>query len=51
MFSTTAEIDGVDDQIIVGAKCGYALMQRSTGKLEYIKKVWDERDGAGKEQR
>lgn len=48
--STTADIDGVDDEIIVGAKHGFALMQRSTGRLEYIKNVWDERDGPGKDR-
>ena len=49
--STTAEIEGTDDKIIVGAKYGYALWTRETGKLEYIKKVWDERDGPDKHKR
>lgn len=44
-------MEGNEDEIIVGAKYGYAIMQRSTGKLEYIKKVWDERDGSGKANR
>lgn len=26
-------------------------MNRNTKKLEYIKKVWDERDGPGKDER
>ena len=49
--STTADIDGLDDEIIAGAKYGYALMQRSNGRLNYIKEVWDERDGPGKDKR
>ena len=52
MFSSsTAEIEGTEDKVIVGAKYGYALLTRSNGELEYIKKVWDERDGPGKAER
>ena len=49
--STTADIEGSDDEIIVGAKHGYAIMNRNTKKLEYIKKVWEDQDGPGKDQR
>jgi hypothetical protein len=35
----------------VGAKYGYALMNRKTKKLEYIKKVWEAKDGEGKGER
>ncbi|CAF9929859.1 hypothetical protein IMSHALPRED_008015 [Imshaugia aleurites] len=49
--STTADIEGSDGEIIVGAKRGYAIMNRKTKKLEYIKKVWEERDGPGKDER
>lgn len=49
--STTAHIEGTDDELIVGAKLGYAIFDRSTRRLKYIKKVWDGRDGAGKEER
>ena len=37
--------------MIVGAKHGYAIMNRHTKKLEYIKKVWGDQDGPGKDQR
>ncbi|KAL9042568.1 MAG: hypothetical protein Q9214_003735, partial [Letrouitia sp. 1 TL-2023] len=47
--STTANIGGSEEDIVVGAKKGYAVLNQSTGKLRYIKKVWDERDGPGKE--
>lgn len=35
----------------MGAKHGYAIMDKKSKKLEYIKKVWDERDGPGKNDR
>jgi len=35
----------------VGAKHGYAIMNRKTKKLDYIRKVWEERDGPGKDGR
>lgn len=50
-YSTTADIEGTDDEIIVGAKHGYALLDMKTGKHEYIKRLWDESDGPGKEER
>ncbi len=37
--------------MIVGAKHGFAIMNRNTKKLEYIKKVWEDRDGPGKDER
>ncbi len=37
--------------MIVGAKYGFAIMNRNTKKLEYIKKVWEDRDGPGKDER
>ena len=49
--SITADVEGSDNEIIVGAKEGYAIMNRETKKLEYIKKVWEERDGPGKKDR
>ncbi|KAL8995179.1 MAG: hypothetical protein Q9169_005038 [Polycauliona sp. 2 TL-2023] len=50
-ISTTAHIEGTDDELIVGAKKGYAYYNRKSNKLEYIKKVWNESDGPGKEER
>ncbi|KAI9877082.1 MAG: hypothetical protein M1830_004857 [Pleopsidium flavum] len=47
----TADIDGSQDDIIVGAKHGFAVLNRKTGKHVYIKKLWDEKDGPGKEER
>ena len=49
--STTADIEGTADELIVGAKYGYALLARDTGEFEYIKRVWDERDGPDKPAR
>ncbi|KAL8816630.1 MAG: hypothetical protein Q9223_004389 [Gallowayella weberi] len=50
-ISTTADIEGTEDELIVGAKLGYAIFKRSSGELEYVAKVWNESDGAGKEAR
>ncbi|KAL8730673.1 MAG: hypothetical protein Q9181_004581 [Wetmoreana brouardii] len=49
-ITTTADIEGTDDDLIVGSKLGYAYYKRSSGKLEYVKKVWTENDGVGKEE-
>lgn len=49
--SITADIEGAEQDVIVGAKHGYAILNRDTGKIDYLKKVWDERDGPGKEER
>ena len=51
MYSTTADIEGNDEEIVVGAKYGYAVMDRKTKELHYIKKVWGLRDGLGKAER
>ncbi|KAL8633212.1 hypothetical protein Q9189_001112 [Teloschistes chrysophthalmus] len=48
---TTAHVEGADEEIIVGAKLGYAYYNQKSNKLEYIKKVWNASDGAGKEER
>lgn len=48
--SVTANIEGSEEDLIVGAKLGYAILNRNTGHLEYLKKVWDEAE-PGKEQR
>ncbi|MCJ1464336.1 hypothetical protein MMC07_002949, partial [Pseudocyphellaria aurata] len=49
--SITADIEGSEKDIIVGAKHGYALLNRNTGQIMTLKKIWDERDGPGKEER
>ena len=49
--STSADIEGNDDEIIVGAKFGFATLDRKTSKLNYIKKVWTDQDGQGKAER
>lgn len=50
--SVTANIAGAakedQDELIVGAKCGFARLNRSTGKLTYIREAWGEEDGLGK---
>ena len=33
---------------MVGAKYGFAKMDRSTGEIEYIKKVWEEKSDVEK---
>ncbi|KAL9582660.1 MAG: hypothetical protein Q9212_003163 [Teloschistes hypoglaucus] len=50
-ISTTARVEGKDEDLIVGAKLGYAYYKPESNKLEYIKKVWNASDGAGKEER
>lgn len=39
------------DQLIVGAKLGFARLDRTTGKLSYIREAWGESDGPGKAER
>ncbi|KAL8730856.1 MAG: hypothetical protein Q9166_003783 [cf. Caloplaca sp. 2 TL-2023] len=50
-ISTTAHIEGTEDELIVGAKLGFAIFNWKSQKLEYIKKVWNESDGPGKGER
>ncbi|CAI7564173.1 unnamed protein product [Penicillium pancosmium] len=51
-IGVTANIAGAakedQDHLIVGAKCGFARLNRSTGKLTYIREAWGEEDGPGK---
>ena len=49
--STTADIQGSDDEIVVGAKGGYAILNRKTGGIDYLKKLWTADEGAEKEKR
>lgn len=49
--SVTANLDSSEEQLAVGAKYGYATLDLGTGKTTYIKKVWTEADGPGKEER
>lgn len=39
--SITADIEGIEDEYIVGAKHGYAIFNKKTSELRYIKKVWN----------
>lgn len=39
------------DHLIVGAKLGFARLNRTTGKLSYIREAWGESDGPGKAER
>lgn len=50
-ISVTADIEGSQDHIIVGAKHGFALLDRKTAKHVYIKKLWNEKDGPEIEER
>ena len=36
------------DELIVAAKRGFARLNRSTGKLNYLREVWTEEDGPGR---
>ena len=51
-ISTTADIDGNDEEFIFGGKSGYGIMHRDTGKVRWVKMMWDEADrkddGGGK---
>ena len=38
----TADIEGTDDEYIVGAKAGFAILNKKTGDLKYIRKFWDD---------
>ncbi|KFZ13615.1 hypothetical protein V502_06523 [Pseudogymnoascus sp. VKM F-4520 (FW-2644)] len=44
----TADIEGIDskDKILIGGKAGIAILDRSTGKYEYIKRFYDDADEA-----
>ena len=35
----------------MGAKHGYAILNRNTGRHEYLKRLWNEKDEPGKEER
>lgn len=43
--------DKYKDQIIVAAKYGYALVNRHTGEMSYLRKVWDDQEGPQKAER
>lgn len=40
--SITADIEGYEGEYIVAAKLGFAIFNKSTGQLRYIKKVYDD---------
>ena len=43
--------DSYKDHIIVAAKHGYALVNRTTGQMSYLRKVWDDQEGPEKAER
>lgn len=51
----TADIEGVDskEKILIGGKTGIAILDRSSGKYEYIKRFydWDESEREAKDDR
>ncbi|KAJ5632462.1 hypothetical protein N7490_008801 [Penicillium lividum] len=48
-IGVTANIANAEaDQLIVGAKLGFARLNRTTGELSYIREAWGEDDGPGK---
>jgi len=36
---------------MVGAKLGFAVLNRKTAKLTYVKKLWEDKDGPGRAER
>lgn len=42
LYSITADIEGHEGEYIVAAKLGFAIFDKSTGQLRYIKKVYDD---------
>jgi len=47
--SITADIQGPEDEeILVGAKYGYAKVNRKTGELRYVKKLWEDPEKANR---
>jgi sugar lactone lactonase YvrE len=51
-IATTANIEGNDDEFVFGGKLGYGIMNKDTGNVRWIKKMWTdaerEDDGGGK---
>lgn len=48
----TADLEGSDEQVAFGGKHGYGLLSRKTGRYEYIKKFWNDKEvSQGKEKR
>lgn len=43
-FGVTADIEGSDTEIVAGAKDGYVRFDLTTGKQEYLAKLWDQDD-------
>ncbi|KAF8422494.1 SMP-30/Gluconolaconase/LRE-like region-domain-containing protein [Tirmania nivea] len=41
-ISVTVDIEGTDDEYIVGAKRGFAIINKKTGDFKYIKKFWSD---------
>lgn len=51
-IGTTADIEGNDDEFIFGGKSGYGIMNKKTGDVRYIKKMWETEEAQeGKEHR
>jgi hypothetical protein len=42
LHSITADIDGHEGEYIVAAKLGFAIFNKTTDQLRYIKKVYDD---------
>lgn len=47
-IGVTADIDGLDEVILAGAKDGITKFNVKTAKHEYIAKFWNEGDGPNK---
>ncbi|OQO08662.1 hypothetical protein B0A48_06532 [Cryoendolithus antarcticus] len=43
-IGTTANIEGNDDELIVGGQLGYGIFTRSTGDLRWIQKFWNDEE-------
>ena len=51
-IGTTADIEGNDKEFVFGGKLGYGIMHKDSGKVRWIKKMWNDSerrdDGGGK---
>jgi len=51
-IGTTADIEGNNDEFVFGGKLGYGIMNKKTGDVRYIKKMWEAQEAQqGKEHR
>lgn len=51
-IATTADIEGNDDEFVFGGKFGYGVMNKDSGEVRWIRRMWSDAerqdDGGGK---